>query len=123
MGDAASAGAAANAGSVTIARVTARRETAKSVIVVSSLGEVAVRADARGLFLASARYLCHHNIAMSISDVTKKRGRPISTGKGMPITVRLQPDQLAALDTWIAKQPDKPSRPEAMRRVLAEKLF
>jgi len=35
--------------------------------------------------------------------------------------VRLQPDQIAALDAWIETQPDpKPSRPEAMRR-LAEK--
>jgi hypothetical protein len=38
--------------------------------------------------------------------------------------VRLQPDQLAALDAWIATQPEpKPSRPEAVRRLLAEKLL
>jgi len=53
---------------------------------------------------------------MSISDVTKKRGRPITTGKGFPITVRLQPDQLAALDAWIEAQPERPTRPEAIRR-------
>jgi hypothetical protein len=50
--------------------------------------------------------------------VAQKRGRP-AIGKGEPIQVRLQPDQLAALDTWIADQPDQPSRPEAVRRLLA----
>jgi hypothetical protein len=33
--------------------------------------------------------------------------------------VRLQPDQLAALDRWISAQPDpKPSKPEAIRRLI-----
>lgn len=33
--------------------------------------------------------------------------------------VRLQPDQLATLDRWIAAQPDpKPSKPEAIRRLI-----
>jgi hypothetical protein len=41
------------------------------------------------------------------------------TGKGTPVVVRLQPDQLAALDAYIARQPaPKPSRPEAIRRVM-----
>jgi hypothetical protein len=32
-------------------------------------------------------------------------------------------DLSSALDSWIASQPDpKPSRPEAIRRILAEKL-
>lgn len=48
----------------------------------------------------------------------KSKGRP-ATGKGLPVQVRLQPDQLAALDAWIAKLPDpKPSRPEAIRQAL-----
>jgi len=39
------------------------------------------------------------------------------------LNVRLQPDQLAALDRWIDKQPDpKPSKPEAVRRILASHL-
>lgn len=59
---------------------------------------------------------------MSISGTTKRRGRPVSTGMGTGINVRLQPEQLAALDKWIAEQPDKPSRPEAVRRVLAEHI-
>lgn len=48
----------------------------------------------------------------------KKRG-PKPTGIGTPIQVRLQPDQLAALDRWIEGQEDpRPSRPEAIRRLL-----
>jgi hypothetical protein len=36
--------------------------------------------------------------------------------------VRLQPDQLAALDAWIAAQVPQPSRPEAIRALLARAL-
>jgi hypothetical protein len=37
--------------------------------------------------------------------------------------VRLQPDQLAILDKWISRQADpKPSRPEAIRKLLAQAL-
>jgi hypothetical protein len=56
----------------------------------------------------------------SISVITKKkRGRPITTGKGTLIGVRLLDDPLAALDAWIVKQkePDL-SRPEAIRRLV-----
>jgi hypothetical protein len=56
--------------------------------------------------------------AATLSDNKKKMGRP-ATGVGTMIGVRLQPDQLAALDAWIAAQPDQPSRPEAVRRILA----
>jgi hypothetical protein len=57
----------------------------------------------------------------SISDNKKSRGRPPTTGTGTLIGVRLQPDQLAALDAWIAARPDpKPSRPEAIRVILGE---
>lgn len=37
--------------------------------------------------------------------------------------VRLHDQQLAELDGWIARQPDpKPSRPEAIRRLISEAL-
>jgi hypothetical protein len=37
------------------------------------------------------------------------------------VGVRLYPDIEAALDAWIARQPDpKPSKPEAIRRILRE---
>jgi hypothetical protein len=49
----------------------------------------------------------------------RKRRGPPPTGKGEPVQVRLQPDQMAALDGWTAGQPDpKPTRPEAIRRLL-----
>jgi hypothetical protein len=47
----------------------------------------------------------------------KKRGPP-PTGKGVQVVVRMQPAPLAALDAWVAKQKDQPSRPEAMRRLV-----
>lgn len=56
----------------------------------------------------------------SIDDIGKKgRGRPPTDAT--PIMVRLAPPLLGPLDAWIAKQPDpKPSRPEAIRRILQE---
>jgi hypothetical protein len=47
----------------------------------------------------------------------KKRG-PAPTGKGVQVVVRMQPTPLAALDGWLAKQDDKPSRAEAIRRLV-----
>lgn len=59
-----------------------------------------------------------------IGSSKKKRGRPAlyegSNGKGAPqIGLRLPPDDLAAVDAWIARQkePDL-SRPEAIRRLV-----
>src|SRR5438477_8502365 len=53
----------------------------------------------------------------------KKRGPP-ATGKGELIGVRLQRPQMAAIDAWIAEQPDpKPSRPEAIRRLVEQSLL
>jgi len=53
-----------------------------------------------------------------IRDNTKKRGRPKTTGKGTLIGVRLLPAPMQQLDQWIASQPDTPSRPEALRRLM-----
>ena len=59
----------------------------------------------------------------SISAGTKRKGRPKTTGKGQQIGVRLLPPSLSALDAWIARQPEpRPSRPEAIRRILADAL-
>lgn len=41
---------------------------------------------------------------------------------GTQIQVRLQPDDLAALDQFRAAEVDLPSRPEALRRLAAEVL-
>jgi len=55
-------------------------------------------------------------------DTKNLGGRP-KTGVGTPIMVRLQPDQLAALDAWIACQEEpRPSRPEAIRQILTAHL-
>ena len=51
----------------------------------------------------------------------RKRG-PKPTGKGTPIQVRLQPDQLSKVDAWRDAQDDKPTRPEAIRRLVADRL-
>jgi hypothetical protein len=58
----------------------------------------------------------------SIPASNKRKGRP-PTGKGEQVVVRMQPATLASLDAWIARQPEPwPSRPEAVRRILAEAL-
>lgn len=38
------------------------------------------------------------------------------------VTVRLLRADLDAIDAWIATQPDTPTRPEAIRRLLREHL-
>ena len=54
--------------------------------------------------------------------LTGKRRGPKPTGKGHVVGVRLQPDDLAALDAWILDQEPRPSRPEAIRTLLKEVL-
>ena len=54
--------------------------------------------------------------------ISRKRRGPAPTGRGTPVLVRLQPDQLAELDAWIAKQPRPITRPEAIRAFLAAGL-
>jgi len=51
--------------------------------------------------------------------VTSRKPRgPAPTGKGAPITVRFQPDDLELLDLWIKANDPGVSRPEAVRRIL-----
>jgi hypothetical protein len=57
-------------------------------------------------------------MAKSIIDTPNKIGRPKTTGKGVGIMVRGHDDFLRPLDAWIAKQKPKPSRPEAIRRLV-----
>lgn len=57
----------------------------------------------------------------AIVDIEKaKRGRPRTDAT--PVMVRLQPEQLAELDRWREAQPAALSRPEAVRRLLADAL-
>jgi len=57
-------------------------------------------------------------MSKSISVITKRRGRPKTSGTGTLFGVRLHAPQIAQLDAWIAKQDDAPSRPEAIRRLV-----
>jgi len=58
-------------------------------------------------------------MAKSIRDIPKKRrGRPKTTGRGEGVMVRLHSDQMADLDAWSERQDDRPSRPEAIRRLV-----
>jgi hypothetical protein len=55
----------------------------------------------------------------SISVNTNKRGRPVTTGTGTVVGVRMLDRPLATLDAWIAKQKEPElSRPEAIRRLV-----
>ena len=57
---------------------------------------------------------------MSFRSDQKKSKRRFGRPKtfATPIMVRLLPEQLAALKVWIKRQPDKPGRPESIRRIL-----
>jgi hypothetical protein len=58
-------------------------------------------------------------MAKSIRDIAKRRaGRPKTTGPGTGIMVKMHHPHLGELDAWIAKQKPKPSRPEAIRRLV-----
>lgn len=48
----------------------------------------------------------------------KRRGRPVTTGTGTVIGVRMLDDRLAAIDAWIAKRGEDIGRPEAIRRLV-----
>lgn len=55
----------------------------------------------------------------SISVNANKRGRPVTTGTGTVIGVRMLDEPLAAIDSWITTQGDPElSRPEAIRRLV-----
>jgi hypothetical protein len=58
---------------------------------------------------------------MSIASAKKSRGRPFVDSEA--VNVRLVRDSLDRLDAYICAQPKpRPSRPEAIRRLLAEAL-
>jgi hypothetical protein len=57
-------------------------------------------------------------MAASITRTRKKsgRGRPSTGSKS--VHLRVLPDQMADIDAWIVRQPDNPSPPEAIRRLV-----
>jgi hypothetical protein len=57
-------------------------------------------------------------MAVSTKNVPrKKRGRP-ATGQDPHISLRLPDETIAATEAWAAQQPDKPTRSEALRRLI-----
>jgi hypothetical protein len=49
--------------------------------------------------------------------IPKKRGRP-ATGKDPILTLRAPPAFTAEVEAWAKRQPDNPSRSEALRRLV-----
>jgi hypothetical protein len=45
-------------------------------------------------------------------------GRPVTTGIGVPVLIRMHDQQLGRLDAWIAAQDEPISRPEGARRLI-----
>jgi len=70
-----------------------------------------------------ACFLCAHIFRMSIVEhIKSKRGRPSVDSE--IVRARMERGLLVALDAWIAAQPDpKPSRPEAVRRIVSSVLM
>jgi hypothetical protein len=56
----------------------------------------------------------------NIFSAKKKIGRPKVDSEA--VNVRMERDQLSALDAWAAAQAPAPSRPEAVRRILSDYL-
>jgi hypothetical protein len=61
-------------------------------------------------------------MASQETPITKKRRGPAPSGVGTLIGVRLQPDQLAALDAWIDAQDRRTTRPAAIRTILSRHI-
>jgi hypothetical protein len=55
-------------------------------------------------------------MSKSTREITKSAKKTRAPEPGTPVLVRLQPKQLSALDSWRSRQPDMPSRAEALRR-------
>lgn len=78
--------------------------------------------------MASWREVAARVLAAEHEAPSDASGLPAAIGAGLErlgtlIGVRLQADLLAALDTWINEQAEpRLSRPEAVRRILAERL-
>lgn len=76
----------------------------------------------RVLTFLTARILWAYKICVPIGDPKKSgRGRPSVDSE--PVKVRIERKMLDALDAWIAARPEpRPTRPEAIRRLLEKAL-
>jgi hypothetical protein len=59
---------------------------------------------------------------MASNVKTAKRRGPLPSGKGMLVGVRLQPNELKALDHWIRDYGKPQTRPEAIRQLVRSAL-
>ena len=59
---------------------------------------------------------------LSIPVDTKKRGRPPGRLHSEEFRMRVAPDFFEPIDAWREAQPDKPSRSEAIRRLVEDGL-
>ena len=65
-----------------------------------------------------ARFVYYVFMAKAIKNVLRKRpGRP-ATGQDPVTAIRLSPEMRETVDAWAARQPDKPSRSVAIRRLV-----
>jgi hypothetical protein len=55
-------------------------------------------------------------------DKVQRRPGPPDGGAGTLIGVRISAGDLELLDRWRAEQPDRPGRPEAIRRLVEHSL-
>jgi hypothetical protein len=62
------------------------------------------------------------SMAKSTSNVGKKAGRGRPRLHATPITLRVLPNLIKAIDSWRKDQPDQPIRTEAIRRLVAYAL-
>jgi hypothetical protein len=53
----------------------------------------------------------------NVAQKKRGRGRP-ATGQDPHISLRLPVETVAAVDSWAAQQDDKPTRSEALRRLI-----
>ena len=62
-------------------------------------------------------------VKSTVNDTTKskKMGRPVTTGTGTPVMLRILPDLLSAVDDWQVKNGAE-SRPDAIRQILTDYL-
>jgi hypothetical protein len=63
-----------------------------------------------------------YSMNSSIGDIPKKRGRKPQGGRQAGVLVRMPQDELADVDGWREDQVDKPTRPEAIRRLVRRGL-
>lgn len=61
-------------------------------------------------------------IGSMVEDESSERRRPPSPDENAGIQVLMPPNELRALDNWRQQQPDLPSRPEAVRRLVDKAL-